>query len=390
MQLSGIESLRLTFGYFVLNIDPILVKFGNLAVHWYGLMYVVAICVGLFTILRYSRRLGLHEDQVWGLFIWTAIGGLIGGRLYFVIQQPNLVSDYLLKPYNIIAVWNGGMAFFGAIFLGSLTLFALAPRYGVDRFIAIDGGAMFAAVGQIFGRFGNIVNGDILGHALTSGPVAIPANVCAHSFCVSYVSDPHILPWAFVYLNPSSFAPTGIPFQPAPVYEILLNLVALAILWPLRFRLPRIKAGFFFVLYAALYAVTQFIVFFARGTEPFTPFLGIDGLKQAQWTAVVVFLLTIPAFFLVNRFSRPWPYSEEHPVPLPGTPAKPVQAGISDRSGPGTAALQVGEKGSDGQSRSEEQAAPDLPPWQPTRATGGRLRNVFTPVAAPSSPDQQR
>src|SRR5579859_1619897 len=136
-------------------------------------MYVLAITVGLWTILRYTTALGIHEDQVWGLFVWTALAGLIGGRLYFVIQQPDLVRNYLLNPVNIIAVWNGGMAFFGAIFAGTLALFLLAPRYGMSPFIAIDGGALFAAVGQIFGRFGNIVNGDILGQALANTPVNV-------------------------------------------------------------------------------------------------------------------------------------------------------------------------------------------------------------------------
>src|SRR5262249_14421604 len=107
----------------------------------------------------------------------------------------------------------------------------------------------------------------------------------------------------------------GIPFQPAPVYEILFNLAALAILLPLRYRLPKIRAGLFFVLYLMLYSISQFIVFFYRGSEPFTPFLGIDGLKQAQWTALIVFLLSIPLFFYVQRASRPWPYSAKSPVP---------------------------------------------------------------------------
>ena len=66
-----------------------------------------------------------------------------------------------------------------------------------------------------------------------------------------------------------------------------------------------------------LYAVSQFIVFFFRGSEPFTPFLGINGLKQAQWTAIIVFLVCIPLFIYVQRASRPWPYSAKNPVPWP-------------------------------------------------------------------------
>ncbi len=381
--LGGLTALPLA--YFILNIDPILVRFGGLAIHWYGLAYVVAISVGLWFLLRWTRREGIHDEQTWTLFVWAAIAGLAGGRLYFVIQQPDLVSHYLLQPLNIIAVWNGGMAFFGAIVLGAATLFALAPRYGLNRFIVLDGAALFAAIGQIFGRFGNVVNGDILGYAVSNGPIALPNNVCAQSPCIAYVADPHILPWAFVYTNPATFAPLNVAFQPAQVYEMLMNLVILAILWPLRYRLPRVKAGFFFLLYLALYALTQFVVFFWRGSEPITPFLGINALKQAQWTGIVLFLACIPLYFVVRRVSAAWPYSAKRPVPWrPGTltiqaqpagrPATVNGAGAS----PNTAPFVIAPRGA---AAGEPPDAPavELPPWEPYRARRGALRNQFDP-----------
>jgi phosphatidylglycerol:prolipoprotein diacylglycerol transferase len=353
--LGGLQMLPLA--YFILNINPILIQLGLFAIHWYGLAYVVAISVGLWFMIRWTRREGIHDDQTWSLFVWAAIAGLAGGRLYFVVQQPDLVDHYLLQPLNIIAVWNGGMAFFGAIFLGTATLFALAPRYGLSRFIVMDGGALFAAIGQIFGRFGNIVNGDILGLAASNGPVALPSNVCAQAPCIAYVPDPHILPWAVVYTNPASFAPLNVAFQPAPVYEILLNLVMLAILWPLRHKLPRLTAGLLFLLYLGLYAISQFVVFFFRGSEPYTPFLGIDVLKQAQWTAIVVLLACVPLYFLVQRFSAAWPYSDKRPVPWPQVvPA--VAVGKEAESAPAVPTV-------------------ELPPWEPHHARRGELRNQF-------------
>jgi phosphatidylglycerol:prolipoprotein diacylglycerol transferase len=390
MQLTAAaDMLHVPAAYIALNIDPILLQFGAIAIHWYALGYVVAISIGLFFLLRYTRRVGLHEDQVWGLFFWTALAGLIGGRLYFVVQQPDLVSDYLLKPINIIAVWNGGMAFFGAIFVGAATLFVLAPRYGVDRFLAIDGGALFAAIGQIFGRFGNIINGDITGYALSTGPITIPGDTCAHAPCIAYVSDPHYLPWSVVYLNAHSFAAQAIPYQPAPVYEMLMNVAILAILLPLRFRLPRLRAGLFFVLYLALYAVSQFLVFFARGSEPITPFLGITALKQAQWTAVFVLLACIPLALLVRRYGKPWPYSEENPVPYPVVATEPAKARVLAQPAPAVAATVGTSKPASpvppAPARSAASSAPpaaeqavELPPWQPVRPRGGALRNVFT------------
>jgi len=352
-----------SLGYFVLNIDPILLGIGHFAIHWYGLAYVVAITIGVFVLRRWSRRMGVHDDQLYGLVLYTAIAGLIGGRLYYVIQQPDLVKNYIQNPANIIAVWNGGMAFFGAIFAGSLALFFLAPRYGLSPFLGLDGGALFAVVGQIFGRLGNVVNGDILGVQASAGLVNIPANTCTASPCIAYVADPSISPgWSFVYVNQNSFAPTFIAYQPAQVYEMLMNVGMLLLIFPLRYALPRVKAGYFFVGYVMLYAISQFIVFFWRNTEPYTPFLGISAqLKQAQWTAILVFLACIPLFFLVRHFSSPWPYSRSHPVPWTPTPGSVL----------------VGKSSTERDSDAQAAAVVDLPPWQPSRPVGGALRNTF-------------
>lgn len=372
--LSGLNHLPLAF--FVLNLDPIFLHIGPISIHWYGLMYVVAISVALWVLLRYTKRLGIHENQIWGVFVYAAIAGLIGGRLYYVIQQPDLVSHYLLDPINIFSVWNGGMAFFGAIFLASLTVFIMAPRYGISRWVAIDGGAMFAAVGQIFGRVGNVVNGDILGKVVSASP-NIPGSVCAHAPCLAYVSDRHILPWAIVYLNPHAFAATHIAYQPAPIYEMGMNIVMLAILWPLRFYLPRLKAGIFFVSYLALYAITQFVVFFARGSEPFTPFLGVNGLKQAQWTAIIVFICCFPLAVIVWRFSTGWPYSEEHPSPLPDRLREGVQPEPANQQTIKSQLVPIAPSVKALATPASSLPEVELPPWRPTRPVGGQLRNLF-------------
>ncbi len=297
--------------YIVINIDPVF-HIGPLAIHWYGVAYVVGICIGLWAILRYAQRLGLDQENVYKIFWWAALGGLIGGRLYFVIQQPNLVNDYLKNPINIIAVWNGGMAFFGAIFLGIATVAFVAWRKRLPIWLTLDIAVFFAAVGQIFGRFGNLVNGDILGYQ--AGNLSTAPDTCINAPCVGIVSAPHILPWATVYVNPHSFAPLLTPFQPAAAYEMVMNLILLAILFPLLLRLPRIKMGLVSLVYLAGYAITQIIVFFFRGSEPITPFLGITVFKQAQWTGIIVLILLIPYYFLIQRTSRPWTKEEAEAV----------------------------------------------------------------------------
>src|SRR5579863_2814398 len=291
--------------YIPINIDPVIFYIGPLALRWYGLMYVVGILVALWVIRGYTRRKGISQDKVYRMLWWCIVAGLIGGRLYFVIQQPNFFSFYIKQPQHILATWEGGMAFFGAIFLVIPTIFWRAKAERINPLVAIDAGVLFGAAGQIFGRIGNIINGDIVG----------------------YRSN---LPWATLYTNPHSVFcmnladPTqcGNPataVQPSAAYELLTNLVLLGLMLFLAYRLRR--PGILMLVYLFGYVITQFFIFFVRDNLVVS-FLGLNwGLKQAQWTSLVVFILLIPLTFLVLRFSKPVPKGE-----IPATYGIPQKA----------------------------------------------------------------
>lgn len=280
--------LRIGPPYIYINIDPVIVHLGPLALRWYGLMYVVGIVIGLRLIAGYTNRKGMNQDMVYRIFWWCVIAGLIGGRLYFVIQQPNLVSYYLAQPIHIIATWEGGMAFYGAIFLVLPTIFWRARVERINPLVALDAGVLFAAAGQIFGRIGNLINGDIIGYRST-------------------------LPWSTVYQNPNSWAclspaTCNVPVQPAAGYELLTNVVVLALMFYLAWRVSRPGVLLLFYLYA--YTITQFLLFFVRDNI-IVSFLGLNwGLKQAQWTSLVLFIVLLPITYLIFRYSKPVPEGE--------------------------------------------------------------------------------
>ncbi len=276
--------------YIYININPVIVQLGPLALRWYGLMYVVGIVLGLWFIRGYTARKGVDQDMVYRILWWCVAAGLLGGRLYFVVQQPHLVQNYLLKPQNILATWRGGMAFFGAIFLVIPTLFWRARVERVNPFVLVDAAVLFGAVGQIFGRIGNLINGDIIGY-------------------------PSTLPWSTVYQNPNSWAcltnysNCNVPVQPSAAYELLLNLVVLALMVYIARRVAR--PGILMLVYLFCYCITQFLVFFVRANVVVS-FLGTYILKQAQWTSIIVFIALLPIsyFVLRSRYSRPVPAGE--------------------------------------------------------------------------------
>jgi phosphatidylglycerol---prolipoprotein diacylglyceryl transferase len=258
-------------GFITINVDPVL-HIGPVPIHWYGIMYAVAFIVAYrYGVLPYATRRGIPKAIAEKITVWTIIFGLLGGRLYYVVQQPNLWHNYVLDPINIIAFWQGGMAFFGAIIVGFATLAICAWRYGYNPWIALDGGVLFAVVGQPIGRIGNIINGDILG-------------------------APSTLPWATAYTNPNAILQSccrlGVPYQPAAAYEAIGTIIIGVILYLLLRRNPR--AGFIAIVYVGLYAISQLILFEFRASEPPGPL----GLREAQWTSIAILMLGVPALYL--------------------------------------------------------------------------------------------
>jgi len=252
-----------------IGIDPVLLRLGPFAIHWYGLMYVVGITAGLQIAIPYASRFGISREVAYELFWPVLIAGLVGGRLYYVVQSN--LGSYLRHPQNILATWEGGMAFYGAVILGTPALYVMCVRKGVSFGRAMDAAALFIPLAQGFGRIGNIINGDILGY-------------------------PSSLPWATQYTNPhNTFVPShAVAYQPAAAYELLFTAGLFALIWALRnrFRVP----GTVFLVWLVVYSIGQFVLFFGRANV-----VVLVGLKQAQMTAIIITLLALGWWFLWRK-----------------------------------------------------------------------------------------
>lgn len=252
-----------------IGIDPVLVTIGGLKIHWYGIMIAIGLYAGIQVALRDSPRRGINRDQLMNVALLAAVLGIAGGRLYYVVQ--NNPSFFVHHPAQIIAVWQGGMAFFGAIFGGALALAISAWRWRIPLWSLVDVGALGLTIGQAIGRIGNIINGDIVGYK-TNG-------------------------WGFEYTNPNTFGPLNTPVQPASLYELLISLTLFLLLWNLRTRIH--PEGMLAMIYLVLYSISQFFIFFLRDN-----ILVLGGLKQAQVTSLVLIALTLPVIAYLLRKER--------------------------------------------------------------------------------------
>ena len=248
---------------------------GPLQIRFYGISYAIAFILGTAVATRHLARKGVDPELSSRIAFWTIVFGLIGARLYYDVQSGWWF--YLTHPQHIFAFWEGGMAFFGAIFASLIVLVVMARRHRINFWDVLDAGVLFAAVGQPIGRLGNVMNGEILG-------------------------PPSDLPWAIRYTNPASMAPhLGVAYQPANLYEAVGILLILGVLLYLRRR--GVPSGVLGLTYLFLYPVSQLILFQWR-TDSETPVI-LWGLKQAQLTSLVMLVTIVPIFVVVWLRTRP-------------------------------------------------------------------------------------
>lgn len=247
---------------------------GPLQIRFYGISYAIAFLVGGWVATRHLARRGVPPAVSESITFWTIVFGLVGARLYYVAQSNPYW--YVTHPQHILAVWEGGMAFFGAIFAAVLVLFVMSRRHHISFWDLLDAGVLFACVGQPIGRLGNFTNGEILG-------------------------PPSDLPWAVRYTSPETMAPhVGVAYQPANLYEAVGTLVILGVLLYLRHR--GVRPGVLGLTYLVLYPISQLVLFNWR-TDYETPVI-LFGLKQAQLTSIAVLAVVVPVVAWIWSRSR--------------------------------------------------------------------------------------
>jgi len=249
--------------------DPIALKLGPLAIHWYGLTYLVAF--GLFLWLaslrvkqpQYAER-GWTRRDVEDLLFFGVLGVVIGGRLgYAIFYKPGY---YAANPIEVFEVWKGGMSFHGGL-LGVLASIALFAHRRGRHFLEItDIVAPCVPTGLASGRIGNFINGELWGRA----------------------ADPS-LPWAMVFPQSGS----NMPRHPSQIYQFLLEGLLLFVLLWLYARKPR-RMGEVSGAFLVGYGVFRFIAEYFREPDSFLMDLAArTGLSMGQWLCVPMVLAGI-------------------------------------------------------------------------------------------------
>lgn len=211
--------------------------------HLYGFLIGLGVLAGAEVAERVRRKLavkdkGWREVSVWDSLIWAVAGGLIGARLYHVIDWWDY---YWLHPEEIIKLWRGGLGIFGGILGGAIGLW-IYSRSKKKLLMMLDLAGLSLPLGQAIGRWGNYFNQELYGK---------PTNV----------------PWS-IYIKPENRLLSVMQyerFQPLFLYESLWMIITFILLrqW-LRKDTVRIGSGVVFATYLGLYGFGRFFLEWLR------------------------------------------------------------------------------------------------------------------------------
>ena len=243
------------------------IDLGPVDLQAFGLCFALGFLVAAALLARRLRELGLSPDWAYEVIFAGLIGGLVGSRVDYLLQNWDQVSDDLLG-----SIFSGsGLVWFGGVVGGAIAVLLWARWRGWLGLSLLDTCAVPLTVGYAIGRVGCQLSGD--------GDYGVESD----------------LPWAMAY--PDGTEPTTDEVHPTPVYETLAMGVIALVLWRLR---DRFAPGVLFALYLLLTGAERFLVELIRRNDEV-----VAGLTLAQIVSLA--MIAVGAAWLTIRRPQPRP-----------------------------------------------------------------------------------
>jgi phosphatidylglycerol:prolipoprotein diacylglycerol transferase len=241
------------------------IHIGGITIQTFGVFFALNFISWGLVAARRLKELDRPVDWAYEIVIVAVVGGLIGARVYYLIQNHSSLHGSLLG--NVFG--GSGLVWYGGFLGGTIFVLIWARWRGFLSLQLLDIAGYGLALGYAVGRIGCQVSGD--------GDYGKPSH----------------LPWAMGYAHGTTPTPPGVTVQPTPIYEtVSMGLVAL-VLWNLR---DRFRPGVIFALYLVLAGIERFIVEFWRRNSHVAA-----GLTAAQLESVGIFVLGSVALAVMAR-----------------------------------------------------------------------------------------
>lgn len=240
-------------------------------IYWYGIFIGLGVILGVLLALHEAKRTGQNPDTYLDFIIYAMIIAIIGARLYYVIFSWDFYSQH---PEKIFAIREGGLAIYGGIIGGAITLLVVAKHKKIPATVLLDVAGMGVIIGQLVGRWGNFMNRE------------------AHGA----VTD------AFLKMGLQDVSGVVTYYHPTFLYESVWNLVGFIGLH--FFSKKRKFDGEVFLAYVAWYGLGRVWI---EGLRTDSLYLFSTGIRVSQLVAAVSFLAAggVLAWVLIKKKPTP-------------------------------------------------------------------------------------
>lgn len=254
-------------------IDPIAFHLGPIAVHWYGIAYLIGITLGYLGLRDLIRRgfLRITREALGDLVVWLVLGVMVGGRAgwWIVYHRSTGAPELWYEPF---AAWHGGMSFHGGLVGVALAMALWSRRRHLPFWNLADSTALVAPIGLFFGRLANFVNAELVGRPTT-------------------------VPWGIVFPGDT------VARHPSQLYEATLEgPILLLSLWAIK-RMLRPREGQIASTFLILYGVSRAVVELFRQPDEQIGFVALGWLTMGQLLSALIVL--VGAALLVSRHVTP-------------------------------------------------------------------------------------
>jgi prolipoprotein diacylglyceryl transferase len=256
---------------------------GPIPARAYALCIVAGIFVALWLTVRRWRERGGTDDDVWDVAGWAIVLGIVGGRIYHVLTDPELYFTSGRHPLDALKIWDGGLGIWGAIALGGVGAWIGCRRKSMSLRVFADAAVPGVVLAQGIGRWGNWFNNELFG-----GATSLPWKLQIH--CMDPAGHAVVGGTNGDLDCGAGTAVLGY-FQPTFLYESLWD-IALGLLLLYADRRWRLGRGNVAALYAMGYTAGRAWIEALR-TDHANHILG---LRLNDWTALIVFLLALSWF----------------------------------------------------------------------------------------------
>lgn len=252
---------------------------------FYGVIIALGVFLGFMLASKEGKRLGQPDDLWWDFSIYAIVFSVIGARLYYVIFSWDAYKDNLLEVFNLR---HGGLAIYGGVIGGFLTLFIFSRLKKQSFFAMVDAGVFGLLLGQIIGRWGNFMNRECFGGYTDS--------LLAMRLPVEMVRLSDISPDIAAHMIEGT---NYIQVHPTFLYESVLNLALLLIMWA--YRKHKKFDGEMALWYLGGYGIVRF---FVEGLRTDQLQIGSTGIAVSQMLGGILFVAALAAAIAMHLYLR--------------------------------------------------------------------------------------